>query len=739
MNSHRHLAAIMFTDIVGYTQLMGEDEEKALELLRKNRKLHQKLIRMRNGKWLKEMGDGTLASFKTISDAIYCAGSLIQSCKEAGIELRIGIHFGEITEEHGDIFGDGVNVASRLEAQAQPAQILASEPVHRNVKNKLGITSTFLEEKDLKNVDETVRVFEVGVDTNLIPKAQTKRSLRRKPLVITIVLALAILIIYSLASYFEIAAPNNKREMAKAIAVLPFDNLSTDEENSHFVDGMTEDIRNNLSEIDGLRVTSRVSSEKYRDSELNATDIAKELNVSYLLEGTVQKSENQVKIHAQLIDPETDDHLWSDTYIRDISRIFQVQSEIAQLISAALNVEIQPDEKKRIETVPTQSLEAYEYYLKGNEYRTKFKEMDSAIFNYKKAIVIDPGFAEAYLGLGKSYHAKTYWSEYFQETFADSLLVYANKALDIDPLMADGHALKGHYYYLRSDFDLSIEAYQQAINLNALKGQFYSALGDNYQAKGDYRKSLANYKLSARLLKGEPEFNSVIKNIISFYRRICDFQKALDVTTQKDNYNSSDSINQVGSFHFVKGEWKEMKNKVLDRCPEGEEISVGCLQMLAWSFMYNKEFDKALTYFEKLNEQYKESGKPLLTSELRYGYTLDQLGRKEEAKKHFDKQIQYGLERIKLLRHDAVISAIAQSDLAQVYAYLGEKEKAYKYLHEMEEKEFQGWQFLFFKSNPMMESLWADDEFQQIMKRQDEKYARIRADIERFEQEEQLN
>ena len=152
-NATRQLSAIMFTDLVGFTSLMGSNEHKAMSVLKINREAHKKIIKKHGGRWLKEMGDGTLASFQTVSDAVYCAGDLILACNEQGIDLRIGIHLGDVIEEDGDIFGDGVNVASRLEPLASPNQIMVSGPIHRNIKNKRGITSTFIEEKQLKNVD----------------------------------------------------------------------------------------------------------------------------------------------------------------------------------------------------------------------------------------------------------------------------------------------------------------------------------------------------------------------------------------------------------------------------------------------------------------------------------------------------------------------------------------------------------------------------------------------------------
>ena len=170
-NATRQLTVIMFTDIVGYTSLMGKNEQMALITLKLNRDIHKRIIKKHNGRWLKEMGDGTLSSYQTISDAVYCAGALIHACNKKDIDLRIGIHLGDVVEEDGDIFGDGVNVASRLEQTASPNQVLVSAPIHRDIKNKDRIQSTFIEEKQLKNVDEPVRIYsvEVTVCISLIP------------------------------------------------------------------------------------------------------------------------------------------------------------------------------------------------------------------------------------------------------------------------------------------------------------------------------------------------------------------------------------------------------------------------------------------------------------------------------------------------------------------------------------------------------------------------------------------
>ena len=735
MTSSRQLAAIMFTDIAGYTRLMGEDEQKAMQVLRKNRKIHQSIIKKYHGNWLKEMGDGTLASFKTTSDAVFCAGALIKACEEEDIKLRIGIHQGEVIEENGDIFGDGVNIASRLEPLADPGQILVSGPIHRNIKNKQGISSSFLKEVELKNVDEPVKVYQLSVDLTKVDFEEDKRIvwINKKSALLVVGIALVFLIGYSLSDYLQINNSESLPEIEKSIAVLPFKSLSDDPEKQYLADGVMDAILLHLSRIKDLRVISRTTTEKYRDQTKTMSEIASELNVTYILEGSFQKYGDKAKLTVQLIKPGREGHMWANEYDRNWIDIFTVQSEVAKTIARELQAVITPEEKQLIEKIPTANLEAYEHYLKGNEYQQKYYKIDTAILFYKMAIALDPEFAQAYLKLGESFHKKTYWSEYFKETFADSLIIYADMALKINPYLADGYGLRGYYYYLKSDFDKSIEQYEKALEINPIDGDYYIALGKNYKAQGNYHKTIANHERAKGLLRGEPGYNSAVGSILSFYRQICDFDKVEQIS--KELYRD-DSLGIYGTkifLHFLKGEWEELEFYSRKNC----KIDSGgfCFRGLAWSFMYRDKFAEALKYFEKEREAAKKAGRPLLTSEFRYAYTLYNVGRKEEARKHFDLQIEYCKERIRLKRHDATISAIAQSDLAQAYAFLGEKEKAYKLLHEMESKEFQGWQFAFCKVNQIIKNLWEDEEFKQIIQRQEKKYAYIRAEIDKIREE----
>ncbi|MFC2124755.1 adenylate/guanylate cyclase domain-containing protein [Bacteroidota bacterium] len=734
MPEDRRLAAIMFTDIVGYTTLMGEDEKRAFETLRQNREIHNDCIKKHNGTLIKEIGDGTLISFGLASDAVRCAVDIQAEAVIQKIPIRIGIHQGEMVFEGTDVFGDGVNIASRLQELTEERGISISGTVYQDVKNKSDIHAEFQEEVTLKNVVEPIKVYKVITEQELRVTSNQPPSTRKDKRYYYMIGGILILIaVFLFWKYFLDSKPSTQdAQLSRSIAVKPFFNESADEENTYFVNGMMEDIRNNLSKVGELRVASRTSTEKYRETNLSAKEIARELNVRYLLEGSVQKLGNQVKIHAQLIDPEIDDHIWSETYVRDISEVFKVQSEIAQEISQALKAAISPEEKDRIETVPTKNLEAYEYYLKGNEYRWELDQIDTAILFFQKAIALDPDFAQAYLKLGESYHDKTYWSEYFQDTFADSLIVYANKALEINPYLADGYALKGYYHYLKSDFNESIEQYEKAIELNPIYGKYYRMLGENYKALGDYYFSLSNYEKAERLLRNEPdEYFELLQDLVTYYYFICDFEKCKKYIKEIFDYDSALAYIYTAWIHYLKGEWDMMEFYSGKSC----EIDSGrmCFTGLAWSNIGMAEFSKALFYLDKLREVVSETGEPLLMSEARYAYTLNNLGREEEAMKHIDLQIEYCEERIRLRREDATISGEAQSELVQTYAYLGEKEKAYEFLYELEDMEFSAWHFLFTKVNPLVKNLWEDEEYQQIIERQEKKYAEIRAQVDIWE------
>ena len=295
---HRKLAAIMFTDIVGYTALMSNDEDNALRILQKNRDTVKVLVSRFNGEFLKEIGDGTLCSFGSVVDAVNCALEIQNTLKdEPDFKLRIGIHVGDVVvEESGDVFGDGVNVASRIENLAVPGGISVSGQVYDNIQNKPTIETEFLGEKTLKNVARPVKIYAIGKAGE--PHAALKS---------------------------HDAETTDTKKTRPSIAVLPFDDMSPGKDQEWFCDGMAEEILNALAQVDDLRVIARTSAFAFKGKHGDIREIGRKLDVETLLEGSVRKAGNRLRITAQLIKVSEGSHIWSERYDRDMEDVFAIQ------------------------------------------------------------------------------------------------------------------------------------------------------------------------------------------------------------------------------------------------------------------------------------------------------------------------------------------------------------------------------------------------------------------------------
>ncbi|MFC2123469.1 adenylate/guanylate cyclase domain-containing protein [Bacteroidota bacterium] len=413
MAEDRRLAAIMFTDIVGYTALMGRDEDAAFKMLRKNRQLHKTLIEKYRGKWLKEMGDGILASFGSASDAVRCASLIQNRAKKEEIPLRIGIHEGEVVFEGGDIFGDGVNVASRLEDLAETGSINISEAVYREIKNKAGITAEFIEEKSLKNIEEPVKIYKVSCE-----EVEGEQ--------------------------IEITSGKDDR---KSIAVLPFVNMSNDPEQEYFCDGISEEIINALSHIESLKVIARTSAFMFKGKHEDMRDIGRQLDVETLLEGSVRKAGDSLRITAQLIKASDGTHLWSEAYNRQLEDVFAMQEEISLAITDNLKINLLGKERKAITKRYTEDLEAYNLYLKGIYCAHLFtpEGFKEGMNYFERAIKIDPNFALPYYGMAYIFIKITFFGNMAPNEGYPIAKEYLKRAFDIDDDVAEAHATMGSY------------------------------------------------------------------------------------------------------------------------------------------------------------------------------------------------------------------------------------------------------------------------------------------------------
>ena len=409
MAQSRQLAAIMFTDIVGYTALMGANERNAFNLLQKNREIQKPIIEKYRGQLVKELGDGMLASFPSVSEAV-CAAIDIQekSAEEKAFQLRIGIHLGEVVFENNDVFGDGVNIASRIQAMAEPGKIYVSEPVYHNLFNKSDVMSTFVKQETLKNVREPVRIYSVTHGTNTLTPTQ--------------------------------AQPLPPAE-EKSIAILPFVNMSNDPEQEYFSDGIAEEILNSLSRISELRVAGRTSSFQFKGKNMDLREIGQKLGVNAVLEGSVRKLGKRVRITAQLVDLRTGFHIWSERYDRDMEDIFAIQEDIATVITEKLKLTYLERDREIIKKQCTRDPEAFQNYMKGRFLWNKRTDesMATSVRYFQKAIEIDGDYALAWAGLADSFNLLGEHSKEARKDFSPKSKAAALRALELDHELAEAH------------------------------------------------------------------------------------------------------------------------------------------------------------------------------------------------------------------------------------------------------------------------------------------------------------
>ncbi|MEE8571763.1 MAG: adenylate/guanylate cyclase domain-containing protein, partial [Gemmatimonadota bacterium] len=430
MESHaaeRKLVAILSADVVGYSRLMAEDEEATVRTLTAYREQLAVLIRQHRGRVVDSPGDNVLAEFPTVLDAVRSAIEIqrvlaarnADLLRERRMDFRIGVHMGDVRVEAGRIYGDGVNIAARLEGLAPPGGICISATVHDQVRNKLEVGYEDLGDLTVKNMPEQVRVYELRLARVEIEpprsSAGPRRGLRTTALVsgtVLLLLAVGIAVTWPrpLGLILDLAGlsgppVNPALPDEPSIVVLPFANLSGDPEQEYFSDGITEDLTTDLSGNPFLFVISRNSAFTYKGKAVKAEEVGRELGVRYVLEGSVRKAEGRVRITAQLIDATTGFHLWSERYDRDLADIFSLQSEISEKILAAVGVEITDAELARIRGKPTNDLTAYDLVQRGLAHFNRFtrKDNDEARRLFEQAIELDPGYLQARSMLGATY------------------------------------------------------------------------------------------------------------------------------------------------------------------------------------------------------------------------------------------------------------------------------------------------------------------------------------------------
>jgi adenylate cyclase len=487
--ARRKLSGILSADAVGYSRLMQEDEASTIRNLEDSKKLRSSLIERFKGRVVDAPGDNLLAEFDSVVDATECAVNIQQELKNKNAELpdnrkmefRIGVNLGDVVEEADHIYGDGVNIAARLEGLAQPGGICISRTAHDHVKNKLALGYEYLGEHRVKNIAEPVRVYRVLMEPEAAGKVIGEKRflgrISRKTAMIAIIVLVIVaggLIGWNIYLYqSKKIEPASLEKMAyplpdkPSIAVLPFDNMSADPEQEYFSDGLTEEIITALSKNPEIFVIARNSTFTYKEKPVKVQQVAEELGVRYVLEGSVRMIGEKVRITAQLVDAIKGLHLWAERYDRDLKDIFAIQDEITKKIITALQVKLTIGEAAHVYARDTDSLEAYLKLLQAREHHFRFTKEDNLISRRlaDEVISIDPAYGQAYVILAAT-HMLDIWlgATKSPRQSLGKAIELANKAVTFDG--ATAHAILGWLYVMAAQHDKAIAECQKAIDLD---------------------------------------------------------------------------------------------------------------------------------------------------------------------------------------------------------------------------------------------------------------------------------
>ncbi len=607
------------------------------------------------------------------------------------------------------------------------------EQVKPVLNNLITIIKWYLKYKDSK-IDVKAEAEDVKDETKVQDEstAQAQKPNKRLVLLLSGFALVCVIVVVALVVFDIIGGGKKIKELEKSIAVLPFDNLSSDEGQAWFSDGITDVIINHLSKISDLRVLSRTSTIKYKETEekKSLSEIGKELGVNFLIEGTVQREGSQMRVSVQLIQAINEDHLWSELYDREWKDIFSVQSEIAQTVAKELKAAITPEEKQLIEKIPTTNLTAYDFFNRGREEHWKYwmnsndrEALEKAEDLYRKTLECDSTFAQAYTGLAWAYWDKHYYDTYFSEIFLDTMPILIDIALSFDDQLPEAYVLTGYYYHYIGKPEQAIKEYDKAIKLNPNDWKAYFLKGEIHSyVLYDYIEAIANLQEAVIRNRGM-ELVALLVDLGLAYQDAGFIDKA-KYYYQEVLKLEGDSIRYyyyLGGIENYLGDFE----KAIEFYKKGYAIDstrYGLLLQLGSNYMYLGQYEESLKYYKKYLEILKARGWLYLRGMHRIGYVYWQNGYREEAKYYFNEQIRYGEESIKLGREYAN-SKGAHYDLADVYAFFGDKVKAYQYLDEVNKKHtFPLWWIILVKRDPLLDSIREEERFQNILQNMEAKY-----------------
>ena len=518
--SERRLTAIMFSDIVGYTALMAADEARGIVARDRHRSVLGQRANDYGGEIIDENGDELVLSFASAVDAVNCALAIQHAGLGDGLELRIGIHVGDVVFEDGRVYGDGVNLASRVRPFAEPGGICVSEEVEHALRNHPNVRVTTLGAPALKNVDRPVELYALSGEAEPpSPRAEKSdtRAVAKVPYR-NLFFALAILVTFSAVAIWSYGFPpredfdaapvlNSDTLDAPAIAILPFANMSADPQQEYFVDGVTQDIIASLGRFTTLAVMSWNAVRSYKRADAQPQEVSRALNVRYLVDGSIRRLDERLRVTVQLTNAANGLLLWSERFDRPIDDVFTVQDEIVLGVVGALAVEVDSHEHQRTFEKPTESHTAYDYVLKGQRNLQELtRSANYAARNmFEKAIALDPQYAAAHAGLGWTYN---YDAAYGWTVRPDHALQtaheFARQAIQLDPNSASAYTLLSQIHVYKRRYELAVAAIDQAIRINPSAAESHAHRGWVMLASGQPDESIKSSETALRFDPSSP-------------------------------------------------------------------------------------------------------------------------------------------------------------------------------------------------------------------------------------------
>ena len=553
----RKLTAILSADVSGYSLLMGEDDEATVRTITAYRKVFYNIIKQHNGEVLDSPGDNLLADFVSVVDSVQCALAVQKEINARNEKVpddrkmlfRIGINIGDVIHDNGRIYGDGVNIAARLEALAPPGGLAVSGDVFRQVEGKIDLEFEDMGEQKVKNIKKPIQVYRLG-----------KNPREKQP--------------------FSTDKPTLKLPDKPSIAVLPFDNMSGDSSQDFLADGITEDIITDLSRFHDLFVIARNSTFTYKGKAVKTQEVAEELGVRFVLEGSIQRSGDRVRINAQLIDAITGGHVWADRYDRDVSDVFAVQDEVTAKIVGNLSGyhgKLTRDEKIRARKKGSSDLKVYEIYLQGLEHKHRFTKEDNQLARQllKKAIEIDPEYARAYIALAWTHLFEVWWGWTNNPQQAiEQAFEAAHKATALDEWDAECHWVMADLCVATRQFEKAVSEFNRALEINPNFADILAEWGMFLARLGQAEKGLRKLRKAIRLNPNYPDWYTHFLGGATYAAH--QYKEAISIL-KKVNQHTRNTRAYLAASYAQLGQMEEAEAEVLETLSLDPQASISSI------------------------------------------------------------------------------------------------------------------------------------------------------------------